>query len=106
MPKKRSRAQDEPEESDGGGKKLPVVSFRFPGSPGSIVELAVWENSIDLADGGSTTGYAASFNRSFKARGKWQKTRSFRLQDLWALQYGIAKVIDWLMENKKPTDAE
>jgi hypothetical protein len=107
--------QEGTETPDQGGsgkpKKLPIKTFRYPGSPGSSVELSVWENTFDLPDGGKTTGYGVSMSRSFKAGPgpkDWAHTKSFRMQDLLALQYGIVKVMDFLMENrnKKNTSQE
>jgi hypothetical protein len=87
-------------------KKAPVKTFNLPGSPGSTIEVSVWLNTIELPDGGTTQGYAVSMSRSFKQGSQWSRTKSYRLADLFGLQYGIGKAIDWLMENRKSARQE
>jgi hypothetical protein len=107
MPKSNGRSSTGAEESlapDEEGaessSKPPVARFTLPGSANSTVEIAIWENEIDLPDRGTAVVHAATFSRSFKQGPNWSRTRSFRLHDLLALQHGIGQAIDYLLQHR------
>lgn len=88
-------------------KKTPIFSSDVRGSSGSKVHMAIWENEIELNDGSTAVGFAATFHRTFrKGQGEFAKTNSYRLHDLQALQYAVTKAIAWIYENQAVSKKE
>lgn len=84
-------------------KKKPVQTFGSFYSSGSYIEVAVWQNEIEV-NGKSVTVYAVSFSRSYKDNGKFKKSQSLRVQDIPVLQYALGKAYDWIMSQKHDRD--
>ena len=76
---------------------MPLATFHVP-SHGSIVEVAIWENAIELDGGKEATNVAASFKRSYRSGSSWKTTTSYRLHDLFALQHVVGKAIELMLE--------
>lgn len=91
-------ARDHDEER---GSKSPIASWAYPGSPGSRVEAAVWENTFTDDDRNERVGLAVSFSRSYrKGSGDYARTFSYRLQDLFVLRELTTRAIGYLLDNR------
>ncbi|QDT46151.1 hypothetical protein Pan258_01680 [Symmachiella dynata] len=77
-------------------QKQPVHSIELPVQGGRI-DLGIWENTVG-EDKDERTVYAVSISRSYHDGKEWQSTKSMRTQDLPALQHGLGKAYDWILE--------
>lgn len=81
--------------------KTPMKTFGPYGSgQGSFIEVAVWENEVDVEGGRKATVHAISFSRNYREKEEWKKTKTLRLQDIPVLQFALGKAQEFLLETK------
>ena len=77
--------------------KKPVKTFKSTG-PGSVLEVSVWRNTIQVEGGREIEVDAVSFSRSYKDGPDWKKTSNLRKVDLLAIAHLLTKTFDFLTE--------
>jgi len=77
--------------------KKPVHTIKVTG-PGSVLEVSVWENQIQVESGREITVEAVSFSRSYKDGADWHKSQNLRKQDLLVVANMLQRTFNYLTE--------
>jgi hypothetical protein len=88
-------------------KKRPVMNWGpYPTDRNTSVEVAVWQNEIEV-EGGTVTTYNATVKRSFRdSEGNWNVNLNYRPHDIPVLLHALAQAYSWILEQKNPAKSE
>jgi len=75
----------------------PVEKFSYPAGQGSIIEVAVWENTFSN-NGQETAAYSVSFQRSYLHQNEWKVSRSIRAHEVPVLLHALNQAHAWILE--------
>lgn len=75
-------------------KKEPVFS-KQANTSGSVLEISVWLNEVELENKETIEVHAITLHRSYKKDGEWQQTQSLRPQDLLAAAHLLQQSYDF-----------
>jgi len=84
------------------GRKLPEKKFRAGG-----ISISIWQNSGIAKAGGVSVYRTVSMERSYRDKnGVWQKTNSFRINDLPKAALLLTKAYEYLVLNQNIYEAD
>lgn len=85
--------------------KRPVVNFGpYPTDRNTSVEIAVWENEIEVEGGSTITTYNVTVKRSYRdSEGVWKENKNYRPHDIPVLIHGLNQAYGFIMEKKNPS---
>ena len=72
----------------------------FPTDRNTSVEIAAWDNLIEV-EGGTVTTYNVTIKRSYRdEKGEWKLNQNLRPHDIPVLIFALNKAYSWILDQK------